>query len=113
MNGEYFVVMNLEEFSFRMFEKAVDHEDFEILGKKDNVLLLHKVGNRSVLTNQQIQTILSFYSRYSYRLVFDISKEVSFLAQKSSDEKQHMRMFFWMLRQSVARALLEKDDNID
>lgn len=110
MNGEYFVAMNLEKFSFGVFK---NNEDFEILGKKDNVLLLHKMGKCSVLTNQDIQTILSFYARYSYCLVFDISKEVSFLVQKSSDEKQHMRMFLWMLRQSVARAILEKQDNFD
>lgn len=110
MNGEYFVAMNLEEFSFRIFK---NYENFEILGEKDNVLLLHKMGNRSELTNRDIQIILSFYSRYSYCLVFDISKEVSFLLQKSSDEKYHMRMFLWMLRQSVAQALLERQDNFD
>lgn len=105
---KYFLVFEMDPITTSIFRSAANNEEFEILGKKQNVFFVSQKDEKGKLTDKEISYILGMARFQKIKGIVDITHEVEFLKNFKGTEQEKMHQFSWMMRNRFTRTLAKK-----
>ena len=112
MEEKYEIIFNLKNELLQVLKKVCPTEHYEIMSQKDTLLFLRKGAFSSPfpLTDKQIARILCFFQKYKADgiLFVDVTNAVRYLLDTPEENHKNDGTFYWMLRQSFTKAIVDK-----
>lgn len=113
MEESYKIIFNMKDEIFKVFEKSLQKDGYEILYKDEKILFVKK--SEKNLTQEQIKRIVNIEKIHANGtkgiLFMDITSAVQYLIKLSNEEQKKDGKFRWMMRQAYTKAILDKSKN--